>query len=104
MAGPRIADALKERLAANGCAFVDGPKLRELEKLVLVQGKSGTHPNKDWIGKNAGLIGRQIGVRAGASCGARGRGYAGDQFLARVDVHAGVFISEVFGHGIRDGS
>jgi acyl-CoA reductase-like NAD-dependent aldehyde dehydrogenase len=60
-----IADALKDRLAANGCAFVDGAKLRELEKLVLVQGKGGTHPNKDWIGKNAGVIGRQIGVRAG---------------------------------------
>jgi acyl-CoA reductase-like NAD-dependent aldehyde dehydrogenase len=60
-----IAGALKERLEANGCAFVSDKQLKELEKVVLVQGQSGTHPNKDWIGKNAGVIGRQIGIRAG---------------------------------------
>jgi len=60
-----IADALKERLAAHGCALVTDKQLRELEKIVLHEGAGGVHPNKDWIGKNAGLIARQIGVRAG---------------------------------------
>ncbi|HTA19489.1 MAG TPA: aldehyde dehydrogenase family protein [Polyangia bacterium] len=60
-----IADALKERLAAHGCAIVTDKQLRELEKIVLHEGTGGVHPNKDWIGKNAGLIAREIGVRAG---------------------------------------
>jgi acyl-CoA reductase-like NAD-dependent aldehyde dehydrogenase len=60
-----IADALKERLTANGCVFVNDRQLKDLEKVVLHQGSGGAHPNKDWIGKNAGLIARQIGVRAG---------------------------------------
>jgi acyl-CoA reductase-like NAD-dependent aldehyde dehydrogenase len=60
-----IADALKERLAAHGCAIVTDKQRRELEKIVLHEGSGGTHPNKDWIGKNAGLIAREIGVRAG---------------------------------------
>jgi acyl-CoA reductase-like NAD-dependent aldehyde dehydrogenase len=58
-----IADALKERLAAHGAVFVDDKQLRELEKVVLHQGEGGLHPNKDWIGKNAGLIARKIGLR-----------------------------------------
>jgi propionaldehyde dehydrogenase len=60
-----IADALKERLAAHGCAIVTEKQLRELEKIVLHAAQGGAHPNKDWIGKNAGLIAREIGVRAG---------------------------------------
>jgi aldehyde dehydrogenase len=60
-----IAGALRDRLAANGCAFVDGRQLAELEKLVLHKGEGGLHPNKDFIGKNAGVIGRQVGVRGG---------------------------------------
>jgi acyl-CoA reductase-like NAD-dependent aldehyde dehydrogenase len=60
-----IADALKERLSAHGCAFVNEKQLRELEKVVLHQGEGGLHPNKDFIGKNAGVIGAKIGVRAG---------------------------------------
>ena len=32
---------------------------------MLVQGKTGVHPNKDFIGKNAAVIARQIGVNAG---------------------------------------
>jgi acyl-CoA reductase-like NAD-dependent aldehyde dehydrogenase len=60
-----IADALKERLAAHGCVFVNDKQLAELEKIVLDQGTRGVHPNKDWIGKNAALIARQIGIRAG---------------------------------------
>ncbi len=60
-----IADALTERLARAGCLLVDDRKLRALEKLVLEQGSGGVHPNKDFIGKNAGVIARQLGVTAG---------------------------------------
>ena len=64
-----IADALKERLVAHGAVFVDDKQLRALEKLVLHEGhgegQGGAHPNKDFIGKNAGIIARQIGLRAG---------------------------------------
>ena len=58
-----IADALKERLAAHGAVFVNDKQLGELEKLVLHQGEGGLHPNKDWIGKDAGLIARKLGIR-----------------------------------------
>jgi acyl-CoA reductase-like NAD-dependent aldehyde dehydrogenase len=58
-----IADALKERLAAHGAVFVNDKQLGELEKIVLHQGEGGLHPNKDWIGKNAGLIARKLGIR-----------------------------------------
>jgi acyl-CoA reductase-like NAD-dependent aldehyde dehydrogenase len=60
-----IADALKERLAHAGCHIVGGAQLKALEKLVLHPGSGGVHPNKDFVGKNAGLIARQIGVQAG---------------------------------------
>jgi len=60
-----IADALKERLAHAGCHLINGQQLKALEKIVLQQGAGGVHPNKDFIGKNAGLIARQIGVQAG---------------------------------------
>jgi aldehyde dehydrogenase len=60
-----VASALKERLAANACVFVDEKQLRALEKLVLHEGSGGVHPNKDFIGKNAAVIAKQIGVRAG---------------------------------------
>jgi acyl-CoA reductase-like NAD-dependent aldehyde dehydrogenase len=60
-----IADALKERLAAHGAVFVNDKQLRELEKVVLHEGEGGLHPNKDWIGKNAGLIARKVGIGGG---------------------------------------
>jgi aldehyde dehydrogenase len=60
-----IADALKERLCAHGAVFVDGAKLRELEKLVLHEGSTGVHANKDFVGKNAGVIARHLGLSAG---------------------------------------
>ena len=60
-----IADALTERLGRNACLVVNERQLRALEKVVLVQGKTGVHPNKDFIGKNAAVIARQIGVNAG---------------------------------------
>lgn len=60
-----IADALKERLAAHGAALLNDKQVRELEKIVLHQGTGGAHPNKDFIGKNAGVIGKHLGLRAG---------------------------------------
>jgi aldehyde dehydrogenase len=60
-----IADALKEKLAARGCALLNEKQLRELEKLVLHEGSGGTHPNKDFIGKNAGVIAKHLGIGAG---------------------------------------
>jgi len=61
-----IADQLKEHLGRNGCHFVNAQQLRELEKVVLHPAAGGgSHPNKDFIGKNAGVIGKHIGVRAG---------------------------------------
>src|SRR5450432_3659622 len=59
-----IADALKERLEAHGAVFVTDKQLRALEKLVLHEGTGGVHPNKDFIGKNAGVIARQLGLGA----------------------------------------
>jgi acyl-CoA reductase-like NAD-dependent aldehyde dehydrogenase len=59
-----IADALKERLEAHGAVFVTDKQRRELEKLVLHEGSGGVHPNKDFIGKNAGVIARQLGLGA----------------------------------------
>jgi acyl-CoA reductase-like NAD-dependent aldehyde dehydrogenase len=46
--------------------FVNERQLRELEKVVLHPAKEGgSHPNKDFIGKNAGVIAKQIGIHAG---------------------------------------
>src|SRR5436190_3589516 len=60
-----IADQLLDRLAQTHCLVMNERQLRALEKVVLVQGQSGVHPNKDFIGKNAAVIARQIGVTAG---------------------------------------
>jgi aldehyde dehydrogenase len=60
-----IAGPLLERLGRTGCLVLNERQLRALEKVVLVQGKAGAHPNKDFIGKNAAVIARQIGVNAG---------------------------------------
>jgi acyl-CoA reductase-like NAD-dependent aldehyde dehydrogenase len=60
-----IADALRERLGRSGCLVVNERQLKALEKVVLHQGTGGVHPNKDFIGKNAAVIARQIGVTAG---------------------------------------
>jgi acyl-CoA reductase-like NAD-dependent aldehyde dehydrogenase len=60
-----IAGPLAERLARTACLVLNERQLRALEKVVLVSGKTGVHPNKDFIGKNAAVIARQIGVNAG---------------------------------------
>ncbi len=61
-----IADALKERLGQAGCLVLNDRQVKAIEKVVLHPGAGGgVHPNKDFVGKNAGVIARQIGVQAG---------------------------------------
>jgi aldehyde dehydrogenase len=56
-----IADRLKENLARSGCVILNDRQVRELEKIVL----EGEGTNKKWVGKNAAVIGKQIGISAG---------------------------------------
>ncbi|HVY39738.1 MAG TPA: aldehyde dehydrogenase family protein [Polyangia bacterium] len=61
-----IADDLLERLGRHGCLVLNDRQLKALEKVVLYPASGGgVHANKDFVGKNAGLIARQIGVTAG---------------------------------------
>ena len=48
------------QLGADGCLLLDERQVRELEKVVLLEGDS---PNKDLVGKNAAVIAEQIGIR-----------------------------------------
>ncbi len=57
-------DELKRRLVSEGCFLLNDRQLSQLEKVVL----EGDHTNKNWVGKNAALILREIGVRAGDDC------------------------------------
>ena len=62
-----IADALKERLGRNGCLLREraaAARARE-GRAASRRRTAAVHPNKDFIGKNAGVIAQQIGVRAG---------------------------------------
>ncbi len=53
-----IAEALKERLAKNGCLLLDERQRREVERVVL----EGDHVNKKFVGKNAGEIAKAAGI------------------------------------------
>lgn len=53
-----IASELVRQLQKQPVLFLDGRQTRELEKVVL----EGDHVNKAWIGKDAGLIAKQIGI------------------------------------------
>jgi propionaldehyde dehydrogenase len=53
-----IADGLKERLTRNGCLLLGERQVKELEKVIL----EGEGTNKAWVGKNAALIARYIGL------------------------------------------
>jgi acyl-CoA reductase-like NAD-dependent aldehyde dehydrogenase len=59
-----VADKLKELLVAEGNYLLNDRQTRELEKIVV----DGDHPNKDFVGKNANHILKQIGVSAPDSC------------------------------------
>src|SRR5579883_768630 len=54
-----ICDELKRLLVGAGCYLVNDKQVRDLEKVVL----EGDHTNKKFVGKNAGAILREIGVR-----------------------------------------
>jgi aldehyde dehydrogenase len=60
-----IATPLLDRLGRSGALVLNDRQVKALEKVVLHPGTGGVHPNKDFVGKNAGLIARQIGVTAG---------------------------------------
>jgi aldehyde dehydrogenase len=53
-----IADRLRDQLGRSGCLVLNERQVRELEKVVL----EGEGTNKKWVGKNAALIAKQIGL------------------------------------------
>jgi acyl-CoA reductase-like NAD-dependent aldehyde dehydrogenase len=53
-----IATELVRQLQKQPVLVLDARQTRELEKVVL----EGDHVNKEWIGKDAGLIAKQIGI------------------------------------------
>jgi aldehyde dehydrogenase len=59
-----VADRLKELLVKEGNYLLNDRQVRDLEKIVI----DGDHPNKDFVGKNANHILKQIGVSAPDSC------------------------------------
>ena len=54
-----IATELIRKLQNNRALLLSGTQVKELEKVVL----EGDHVNKAWVGKDAGVIAEQIGVR-----------------------------------------
>ena len=63
-----VADELKRAMGANGCVEVSGQDIERLCAVIFEsrEGRKGTI-NKKWIGKNANLILREIGIDAPAS-------------------------------------
>jgi len=59
-----VADKLKELLVKEGNYMLNEKQTRELEKIVV----DGDHPNKDFVGKNASHILKQIGVHVSNDC------------------------------------
>lgn len=55
-----IADRLKDLMARFGAYELKGDEIAKVEKLVVKDG----HANKEWVGKDAALILRQIGIQA----------------------------------------
>ncbi|HEY0251684.1 MAG TPA: aldehyde dehydrogenase EutE, partial [Kofleriaceae bacterium] len=53
-----IASELVRRLQTKSALLLDQRQTRELEKVVL----EGDHVNKAWVGKDAGVIAKQIGI------------------------------------------
>ena len=54
----RIADKLIEELKRQPVLWLDHRQVKELEKVVL----EGDHVNKNWVGKDAGVIAKAIGI------------------------------------------
>ena len=55
-----IADQLVAELGRHGCYLLSDKQVAALEKIILIE--NGKHTNKDWVGKNASLLLKQIGV------------------------------------------
>jgi acyl-CoA reductase-like NAD-dependent aldehyde dehydrogenase len=53
-----IADRLRDQLCKSGCLLLNDRQVKELEKVVL----EGEGTNKKWVGKDAHLIAREIGI------------------------------------------
>jgi acyl-CoA reductase-like NAD-dependent aldehyde dehydrogenase len=53
-----ISTELVRQLQKRQALLLDARQIRELEKVVL----EGDHVNKNWVGKDAGLIAKQIGI------------------------------------------
>lgn len=60
----KIADSLKAELQKLGCYLLNDRQVSALEKVIL----DGEHTNKEWVGKNAGLIAKQIGIHVSDEC------------------------------------
>lgn len=57
-----VADRLKKLMLTKGGYEVKGQHVERLRKLVVAE--DGLHPNKDWVGKDAGKILDAIGIKA----------------------------------------
>jgi acyl-CoA reductase-like NAD-dependent aldehyde dehydrogenase len=68
-----IAKELVRELQRNGALLLDARQVKDVEKVVL----DGDHVNKDWVGKDAGVI--------AAAAGIRGHGHDLKILLAEVD-------------------
>src|SRR5262249_50215265 len=55
-----IADKLVQELVAKGCYLLSDKQVAALEQVILIE--NGKHTNKDWVGKDARVILKQIGV------------------------------------------
>jgi acyl-CoA reductase-like NAD-dependent aldehyde dehydrogenase len=60
----KIAEPLKAELARQGCYLLSERQVSALEKVIL----DGAHTNKDWVGKNANVIAKQIGIQLPDEC------------------------------------
>jgi acyl-CoA reductase-like NAD-dependent aldehyde dehydrogenase len=55
-----VSDALVRELQKQACYLLNDKQVAALEKVVLIE--NGKHTNKDWVGKDARLILKHIGV------------------------------------------
>jgi acyl-CoA reductase-like NAD-dependent aldehyde dehydrogenase len=60
-----IADELKRKLQQQGGYLINSHQVRQLEKVVIDWEGGGKYPNKNFVGKNASVILKQIGVNVG---------------------------------------
>ncbi|HJZ83584.1 MAG TPA: aldehyde dehydrogenase family protein [Polyangia bacterium] len=56
----QVADKLTQELQNNACYLLNDKQVAALEKVILIE--NGKHTNKDWVGKDARLLLKQIGV------------------------------------------